>query len=189
MAGPGGPITRNDRALVDPVALRHRASSRRPSDDVVRAGSPVTYTYEVRNTGLTPLAGVTIGVDDPPCSPVTFVEGDTDGDGLLDPSEVFVFTCTATITETTTNTATVTGTPTVPGLRPGDPVTADDPATVEVVHTRHHSDQDRPPQRSCHAARRSPSRSSPPTPATSTSFRSSSPTPVRPGAVHRRERE
>ena len=54
----------------------------RPSIDVSKAavptelpvgGGPVTYTYEVRNTGDVPLAGVAARIVDDTCSPVTYV--------------------------------------------------------------------------------------------------------------------
>jgi uncharacterized repeat protein (TIGR01451 family) len=131
MEGPLGPITREDPALVVPVPTGIQIV-KTPSDDLVRSGTDVTYTYEVSNTGLAPIADVMTGVTDDFCSPVTFVEGDTDGDELLDVQEVWIFTCTATLTESTTNTATVTGTPELPDGTPGDPVTDDDPATVDV---------------------------------------------------------
>ena len=70
-------------------------------------GGPVTYTYTVTNPGTAPLNGVT--VSDDKCAKVTFVGGDTNGNGFLDPGETWTYTCTATITATTTNTATASG--------------------------------------------------------------------------------
>jgi hypothetical protein len=106
-----------DAALVQPFS---------PGIEVVKSASPtelvgrgeVTYTYRVRNTGDVPLAGVAESISDDSCSPVTFVRGDRDGDGLLDtPNSIFedaldetwIFTCTTTIDETTTNTIVVAG--------------------------------------------------------------------------------
>ena len=100
-----------------------------PAIDVIKTaeptqllgGGPVTYTYEVRNTGDVPLADVASRITDDTCSPVTFVSGDIDGDGLLDSpnsifednlDEVWIFTCTVDLSATTTNTVVVTGTPT-----------------------------------------------------------------------------
>ena len=66
-------------------------------------------------------------ITDNTCSPVTYVSGDEDDDGLLDtPNSIFedaldemwTFTCTTTISQTTTNTVVVPGTPTDPGGTP-----------------------------------------------------------------------
>ena len=65
------------------------------------------------------------------CSPVTFVEGDTNGDDLLDPGELWTFTCTATLNEDTVNTATVSGNPVIDGEE-RRPVTDEDTAEVDV---------------------------------------------------------
>ncbi|HEY5114797.1 MAG TPA: hypothetical protein VIJ00_04680, partial [Nakamurella sp.] len=90
-------------------------------------GGSVTYTYQVRNTGDVPLSGVADRITDDTCSPVTYVSGDDDADGLLDtPNSIFedaadetwIFTCTADVTQTTTNTVVVTGTPTDGGGEP-----------------------------------------------------------------------
>jgi hypothetical protein len=118
-------------------------------------GGPVTYRYEVRNTGDVPLAGVKRRIVDDRCSPVTYVSGDLDGDDLLDApnsifedsaDEVWIFTCTTTLTQTTVNTVRVTGTPTDPagdrlcgvatGTGPSSPpcdVTDSDTARVTVA--------------------------------------------------------
>lgn len=86
-------------------------------------GGDVTYTYAVHNTGDVPLADVADRISDDTCSPVSYVSGDTDDDGLLDtPTSIFEdsldetwnFTCTTRVDETTTNVVTVTGTPTDP---------------------------------------------------------------------------
>jgi LPXTG-motif cell wall-anchored protein len=137
-----------------------------PAIEVTKTATPtrlvgsgeVEYTYEVRNTGDVPLAGVAERITDDTCSPVSYVSGDQDEDGLLDtPTSIFedaldetwTFTCTVTLSETTTNTVVVTGTPTDPGgvalcggeegeggaaqvPEPCD-VTDDDQATVTVV--------------------------------------------------------
>jgi uncharacterized repeat protein (TIGR01451 family) len=132
MVGPLGPLTRLDRAFVVPLTSGI-AILKTPSDDLVRAGDPVTYTYEVSNTGQTPLAGVADSIDDDFCPDVSFVGGDTNEDGLLDVDEVFEFTCTTPIEQTTTNTVTVDGIPTVEGIdHTGEPVHAEDTAVVET---------------------------------------------------------
>ena len=90
-------------------------------------GGEVTYAYEVRNTGDVPLDGVAERITDDTCSPVTYVSGDTDGDGLLDTptsifedsaDEIWTFTCTTRVETTTTNVVTTSGTPTDPGGEP-----------------------------------------------------------------------
>jgi hypothetical protein len=95
-------------------------------------GGPVTYTYAVTNVGNVPLSNVTV-VDDK-CSPVVFLNGDTNNDAKLDLTETWHYSCTKTITVTTTNTAVSTG----HWIDPNDPgkvdhtVTDQDQATVVV---------------------------------------------------------
>jgi hypothetical protein len=50
-----------------------------------------------------------VTVTDDHCSPVTYVSGDLNGNGKLDPGEQWKYTCTATLGVTTTNTAIATG--------------------------------------------------------------------------------
>jgi len=131
MQGPLGPITRTDQQFVEALASGIQVV-KTASDSLVRAGTPVTYTYDVSNTGDTPL-DVVGGVTDDSCAPVTFTGlGDDDGNGLLDPGEVWVFTCTATIDATTINTVTATGIPRADELGPGPPVSDTDTAIVRA---------------------------------------------------------
>jgi len=69
-------------------------------------GGEVAFTYKVTNPGLVPLNDV--AVTDDKCSAVSGELGDTNGNHLLDPSEVWIYTCVTILTKTTTNTATVT---------------------------------------------------------------------------------
>jgi hypothetical protein len=69
-------------------------------------GGEITYTYRVNNPGIVPLSNVQ--VTDDKCSSMSGRLGDTNGNNLLDPDEVWIYTCSTILTHTTTNTATVT---------------------------------------------------------------------------------
>lgn len=58
-------------------------------------GGTAVYTYTVSNTGDVRLG--TVAVTDDKCSPVTYVSGDTNGNGYLDVNETWLFTCTYTV--------------------------------------------------------------------------------------------
>jgi uncharacterized repeat protein (TIGR01451 family) len=66
----------------------------------------VVYTFTAQNSGTEVLTNVVL--IDNQCA-VGPVNGDVGGDGLLDLTEVWTYTCTRTITRTTTNVAVVTG--------------------------------------------------------------------------------
>ncbi len=68
----------------------------------------VTYNYTVWNVGGKQ-ALTNILLTDDKCSPVTFISGDTNSNGKLDPGETWNYSCTATLSKTTTNTAVVIG--------------------------------------------------------------------------------
>jgi len=70
-------------------------------------GGSVKYTYLATNPGTVGLSNVSL-VDNK-CTALTSATGDVNGNGLLDPGEGWVYTCTKNLTATTTNTATVTG--------------------------------------------------------------------------------
>lgn len=108
-------------------------------------GEPVTYTFRVTHT--TPvrndfhdgLESLTISLEDPRCDgPPTFVDGDTGNNGLLDPGEVWDYTCTLSALpngEPTVNTVTVTASVNVRDLEPdGSPSNPDD-GLGDIVHT------------------------------------------------------
>jgi uncharacterized repeat protein (TIGR01451 family) len=87
--------------LVSGIQITKTAS---PTELTSGPGS-VTYTYEVTNSGNDPLGNVV--VTDDKLSPVTYVSGDVNADGLLQSGETWVYTGTMRLTATTTNTATV----------------------------------------------------------------------------------
>ncbi len=88
-----------------------------------------TFIYRETNDGGDPISGVT--VIGSICGPATYQSGDTNGNGVLDPGETWVFTCTHTFNAAGmfTDTATATGTDTTSNL-PAPPETAS--ATVQV---------------------------------------------------------
>jgi hypothetical protein len=77
-----------------------------------RAPLPVTFTYNEDNTGTDPISGVTVSGSI--CGGATYVGGDTNSNGNLDPGETWVYTCSHTFSSsgTFTDNATVTGTDT-----------------------------------------------------------------------------
>lgn len=68
-------------------------------------GGDITFTYKVNNPGVVPLSFVR--VSDEKCTNMSNKLGDTNGNNLLDPNEVWTYTCVARLTETTTNTVKV----------------------------------------------------------------------------------
>lgn len=102
----GGTVTDQDDAFVD-VRTSGIDIVKVASSTWVTKGTTVVYTYTVTNIGDDPLREVTV-VDDK-CSPVSFIDGDSNNDTILDLTEVWRYRCAAVITEATTNIATVTG--------------------------------------------------------------------------------
>lgn len=100
------------------------------SKTLIHSGDPLTYTYNVTNPGIEPLA---VAMSDNKCSTVTYQSGDSAAVGTvgkLDPSETWVYTCVQSpaLTATTTNIITATGTD-----DEGNPVKATAEATVTVL--------------------------------------------------------
>ena len=133
----GNEKTDGDTKFVDVVA---------PAIEIVKtadrttvlANELVTYTYVVTNTGDTPLSGV--APTDNHCAPVLRTpDVDPNGNGRLDPDEVWTYQCQAQVGQDTTNVATVSGQPTdaagvaLPSI---DPVTDSDDETVDVIRPR-----------------------------------------------------
>jgi uncharacterized repeat protein (TIGR01451 family) len=107
-------LARNGAVTLDTNTITNGlcAAVQGPIIFVTKAASPltltsagsVTYTYRVTNPGTVDLSGVT--VTDDKVSPVTYVSGDANGDGLLQPGETWIYTATVRLTATTTNIAT-----------------------------------------------------------------------------------
>ncbi len=138
----GGKVTDSTSVTVLVVGGRLNpaiAVTKTPSATQVDEGGKVTYRYEVTNAGTMPLAN--IRMSDDKCSPVTYVSGDDNGDGLLTssasgegwPDETWIYTCTTRITKKTTNTVTATGSPWNAGQVVGADVSAVAKATVTVT--------------------------------------------------------
>jgi hypothetical protein len=78
-----------------------------PSVLVVTSGGAVIYTYTVTNPGTATLSNLSV-VDDK-CSPVSSPSGDANSNNLLEPAEVWTYTCQMSLGTTTVNTATAGG--------------------------------------------------------------------------------
>ncbi|WP_345003652.1 DUF11 domain-containing protein, partial [Snuella lapsa] len=96
----------------------------------------------LENTGNTTVYSPVVSDPQADAGSITFVDGDTDNDGVLDVGETWNYTATHTITQididsgSFTNTATADGSADTDGDGIGDtPVTDDDPDTVTAVQT------------------------------------------------------
>ena len=67
-----------------------------PTGPVVPVGSTATFTYEVTNPGNVPVDNVAV-TDDQGVA-VSFVGGDANGNGLLDPGETWTYTASTPVT-------------------------------------------------------------------------------------------
>jgi len=79
-----------------------------PDQQTVASGGTANFTINVSNPGTAPLSSV--AVNDPLCSaaPLARTSGDTDNDNVLDPGEIWVYTCSiANVTQSFDNTASV----------------------------------------------------------------------------------
>ncbi len=108
------------------VAVSDIAVVKTADSATVVSGDAAVFTIEVENTGEVDLDPVVI--DDPQCTTLTGPVGD-DGDGILNATEVWTYTCTVNnVTAGFTNTATATGTD-----PSGNTPEATDTAEVEVA--------------------------------------------------------
>ena len=98
---------------------------------VLTPGAPVTWTYAVTNPGTEPLSNVTVRDDNGTANTAddfspTFMGGDMNANGLLDPGETWTYTATGTVgTAGLCNVGTASGTN-------GSIATATDPACYRV---------------------------------------------------------
>ncbi len=110
---------------------------KQPDSGTVYPGTEYTYNYSVTHPGDTGPVQIT-DLSDDKCAPVnatdadndTFNDGDSNSDGLLDPGETWLYSCTTTLTEDTTNIATVSAVDYWTGL----PLEASDSAYVNVIN-------------------------------------------------------
>lgn len=128
------PTTATDDAAVDIIHPGIAVDKTVDATGPVIAGTMVTYTYKVTNTGDTPLENVSItdnkcSAMTPAVGAITAAQGDTDGDKALDVSETWTFTCKQTLNSSVTNVVVVKGTDELDTT-----VEATDEVTVTVVY-------------------------------------------------------
>ncbi|MDN4471957.1 DUF7507 domain-containing protein [Demequina zhanjiangensis] len=124
-----GNNTDTDETVVSGLRLEKSADPTQ-IDVIGNGGDPVdvTFTFVVSNVGPGELSNVTITDPDvPECEPV-YQSGDTNGDGILQVGEEWIFTCVAPVGEDLVNTATASA-----ETEEGDPVTAEDSAEVDAI--------------------------------------------------------
>ncbi|MGZ4447242.1 MAG: hypothetical protein ACXVW1_08780 [Nocardioides sp.] len=93
------------------------------SPATIHSGDSVTWTAHEANTGTSPISNVTVtdAATTGACSPFTYVSGDTNNNGKLDPAtqsaaaETWDFTCTQTLTASRTINVYGSGTDTISG--------------------------------------------------------------------------
>jgi uncharacterized repeat protein (TIGR01451 family) len=78
-----------------PVTVTADLSIVKSGPDYAHAGDTITYTYTVTNAG--PDAACNVVVDDDVAGTPTYVSGDTDNDGCIDPGETWTFEATYTV--------------------------------------------------------------------------------------------
>ena len=121
-------LTATATAFVDVIGPQ-LAIAKIADPTIIRVGETTTYSYTVTNPGDDPLSGLT--VEDSPCGPLTSLGGDGNGNTLLDPGEVWSYTCTTTLTADAASVATVTAIDSR-----GIHLFAQDTASVRVIDPR-----------------------------------------------------
>jgi Prealbumin-like fold domain len=134
----GVPVTGTDTHTV--TVLQPRAELRKVADrQFAYKDDTVTYTYQLENTGDTPLRVDGQAPDgwltDDRCAPVAYVDGDANDDQVLDVGETWTFTCSATLQVTTTNTVTTPLTPFVPTSPTTGPAQVGPPVPHTATYT------------------------------------------------------
>lgn len=102
----GGSLTDTDTKTVQSY-IADITVVKAASEPTIAAGDRVTYTYQVSNPGPEPLRA--IDVTDDRCAPLEYQSGDTDGDGIMFPDEIWVYTCSQVLQANAINIATATG--------------------------------------------------------------------------------
>ncbi len=98
-----------------------------PDNQTVVTGSDVGFSIDVQNTGNVPLGSVNL--TDNLCDVLSDKSGDTGDDGILDPGEIWTYTCTVWgVTEGFTNVASVSAASAVADVQ------AEDDAFVGVIN-------------------------------------------------------
>jgi lipocalin len=123
--------TVTDRAEASVAILRPAiAIAKAANCTEAHEGDEITYTYNVTNTGSTPLSNVS--VSDDKAGDAAYESGDTNDDDKLDVDETWIFTATYTVTDEDTdplvNVATASGTD-----ASGETVSAQASASVAIL--------------------------------------------------------
>ncbi len=133
----GNPVNNTATAFVD-VVIAGLQIDKTASAVTVYAGTTVTYTYIVQNTGTDTVNSVV--VVDNQCNTVTYLGGDTGSDDLLAPGEVWTYQCVEPLSVDTVNVVQVTGKDEL-----GNPLEEQAQATVDVInpaiHVAKHADR------------------------------------------------
>jgi uncharacterized repeat protein (TIGR01451 family) len=128
-SGSFGVVTDTDTgtAVVTPRRQAAIALDKQAPTGALALGSSAVYTLVVTNPGTVSLSAV--GVTDPLCA-TTRTGGDADGDGRLQPTETWTYSCTHVVTQDDVDRGRIDNTATATGTGHAGAVTADDSASV-----------------------------------------------------------